>query len=146
MGKFIESIDTIIWGRKTFGDPLETTKHLNSFGKHIQNYVFTHNPPPALSRLKVNFVNEPVNQFAARLRATPGRNIWIMGGAGIIASFLDAGEIDEFMIHVVPKLIGEGIPLIKPSQRNVALTLLSSTAFEDGVVRLHYSVLQNRER
>jgi len=25
-----------------------------------------------------------------------------MGGAGIIRSFLDEGEIDEFMIHVIP--------------------------------------------
>jgi dihydrofolate reductase len=38
----------------------------------------------------------------------------MMGGAVILASFLDDGEIDEFMIHVIRKLIGEGIPLIAP--------------------------------
>ena len=36
----------------------------------------------------------------------------MMGGAGIIASFLDEGEIDEFMIHIVPEFICAGIPLI----------------------------------
>ena len=34
-----------------------------------------------------------------------------LGGAGLIASFLDAGEIDEFIIHVIPTFVGEGIPV-----------------------------------
>ena len=63
-----------------------------------------------------------------------------MGGAGIIASFLDEGESDEFMIHVIPKFIGEGIPLIAPARRTVSLKLISCTEFPDGVVRLHYTV------
>ena len=64
----------------------------------------------------------------------------MMGGAGIIASFLDEGEIDEFMIHVVPTFIGEGIPLIAPGRRTVLLELISCTKFPDGVVKLHYAV------
>ena len=39
-----------------------------------------------------------------------------------IGSFLDAGEIDEFVISVVPVFIGEGIPLIAPGRRTVAET------------------------
>jgi riboflavin biosynthesis pyrimidine reductase len=62
------------------------------------------------------------------------------GGAGIIASFLDEGEIDEFVIHVIPTFIGEGIPLIAPRHRTVPLTLISCTKFTDGVVELHYAV------
>jgi dihydrofolate reductase len=33
-----------------------------------------------------------------------------MGGGDIIASFLDAGAIDEFIISIVPTFIGEGVP------------------------------------
>jgi dihydrofolate reductase len=64
----------------------------------------------------------------------------MMGGGNVIASFLDAGEIDEFIIHVIPTFIGEGIPLIAPKKRNVQLSLLSTHAYEDGVVRMHYGV------
>jgi dihydrofolate reductase len=64
----------------------------------------------------------------------------MMGGGGIIASFLDAGEIDEFIIHVIPTFIGEGIPLIAPKRRGVELKLLSVRDYPDGVVRLHYVV------
>ena len=64
----------------------------------------------------------------------------MMGGGGIIASFLDLGEIDDFILHVIPVLIGEGIPLLQPAHRTVPLTLRSSRSFADGVMRLHYQV------
>jgi riboflavin biosynthesis pyrimidine reductase len=64
----------------------------------------------------------------------------MMGGAGIIASFLDEGEIDEFMIFVIPTLIGEGIPLIAPRRRTLPLTLISCTKFIDGVIKPRYAV------
>ena len=64
----------------------------------------------------------------------------MMGGAGIIASFLDEGEIDELILTVIPTLIGEGIPLIAPRHRTVPLKLISNTKFTDGVVNLHYAV------
>ena len=76
----------------------------------------------------------------AKLRARKGKNIWMMGGASIIASFLDAGAIDEFSIHVIPVMIGEGIPLVAPRHRNVLLELISTRSFSDGVVRLNYAV------
>jgi len=64
----------------------------------------------------------------------------MMGGGGLIASFLDAGEIDEFDIHVIPVFIGEGIPLVAPRHRDVPLRLRSSRRYPEGVVRLRYGV------
>jgi dihydrofolate reductase len=96
--------------------------------------------PQSASPAGVEFVNEPIKTFATRLRKTKGKDIWMMGGAGIISSFLDEGEIDEFMIHVIPKFIGQGIPLIAPARRTVALKLISCTKFTDGVMKLHYAV------
>jgi len=55
----------------------------------------------------------------------------------------DAGEIDEFIIHVIPTFIGEGIPLMQPRYRNIPLKLKSTRRFGDGVVRLHYEVIRN---
>ena len=140
MGAFFKTIDTILWGRKTYG----TGKEMNegsapAYGRSIRNYVFTHRPPKRHPP-GFEFVNEPIAEFAKKLRARPGKNIWMMGGSKIIASFLDAGEIDEFIIHVIPIIIGEGIPLIAPRHREVDLKLLSARDFPDGVVRVHYRV------
>ena len=51
-----------------------------------------------------------------------------------------AGAIDEISIHVIPVMIGEGIPLVAPRHRNIPLELISALSFPDGVVHLNYSV------
>lgn len=140
MSAFFKSIDTILWGRKTYDVALGFTGGKGvGFGSRVKNYVFSRRPPKSHTS-DVEFVREPIRAFAKRLRATPGKDVWMMGGAGLIGSFLDAGEIDEFVIHVIPTIIGKGIPLIAPRHRLVPLRLLSARRFVDGVVRLHYAV------
>ena len=138
IGEFMKSVDAVIWGRNTYGEVTKGRSGGGGFGSKVHNYVFTHRPER--NTKSVTFVDEPVGQFATRLRAQPGKNIWMMGGGGVIASFLDAGEMDEFMIHVIPVFIGEGIPLIAPRHRTVPLSLRSAKSYPDGVVRLHYAV------
>ena len=109
------------------------------FDTKLANYVFSRNAPERETP-GVEFVSGPVKAFAQRLRATPGKHIWMMGGGELIASFLDASEIDEFDIHVIPTLIGEGIPLMAPRHRDVPLRLRSARKYPDSVVRLRYEV------
>ena len=65
----------------------------------------------------------------------------MMGGGGAIGSFLNAGQIDDFIIPVNPTFIGEGIRLILPHHREVKLNLASSRRFSGVVARLHFRVL-----
>lgn len=136
---FWKTIDTILWGRKTYDQAVEKQGGVEGFGPGVKNYVFTHRVPDTPPD-GVEFVNEPVKKFVKRLRARKGKDIWIMGGGGIIASFLDAGEVDEFAISVIPVFIGEGIPLMEPARRMVKLKLLGTRRFSDGVVQLRYAV------
>jgi dihydrofolate reductase len=143
IGKFYKSIDTILLGRKTYDLTLRFLKEgkaVPSMGD-IKNYAFSRKPPKKVME-GFEFVKEPIRKFAKRLRAQKGKDIWMMGGGGIIASFLDEGAIDEFVIHLIPTFIGEGIPLIAPRHRTVPLKLLSVKNFSDGVVRLHYAVVR----
>jgi dihydrofolate reductase len=69
----------------------------------------------------------------------------MMGGGELIAWFLDAGEIEGFDIHVIPTLIGAGIPLgarraIWTCHCACVLSGTTPTASSDGVVRLRYEV------
>lgn len=143
MARFYKTIDTILYGRKTYDWALDYQKKKglkrSVFDTQVANYVFSRKPPRRAAP-GVEFVSKPVKTFAQRLRRTPGKNIWMMGGGGLIASFLDAGEIDEFDIHVIPVFIGEGIPLVAPRHRDVPLRLLASKKYPDGGVRLRYEV------
>jgi dihydrofolate reductase len=143
MRAFYPTIDTILWGRKTYDWLLSYYRKLGKttglFDTKVANYVFSRKPPKRAAS-GAEFVSEPVKAFARRLRASPGKHIWMMGGGELIASFLDAGEIDEFDMHVIPVFIGEGIPLVAPRHRDVPLRLRSSRKYPDGVVRLRYEV------
>jgi dihydrofolate reductase len=143
MGEFYKSIDTILWGRKTY-DMARSFQEKgvpgSAFDISRKNYVFTHTLSGSAAPPGIEFVHESVPAFAARLHGMPGKNIWMMGGAGIIGSFLDAGEIDEFSLTVIPTFIGEGIPFMTPRHRTVPLKLIESKPFSDGVVKLHYAV------
>jgi dihydrofolate reductase len=66
----------------------------------------------------------------------------MMGGGEIIASFLDAGAIDDFIISLIPTSVGEGIPLIAHRHRHLPLRLQSLRRFSDDVVQVHYKVQQ----
>ena len=143
LAAFYKTIDTILWGRKTYDWLIayykKKGKKTGLFDTKVANYVFSRNPPRQVAK-GAEFVREPVKGFARRLRVAPGKNIWMMGGAGLIASFLDAGEIDEFDMRVIPVFIGKGVPLVAPRHRDVPLRLLATRKYPDGVVRLHYEV------
>ena len=143
MRAFYATIDTILMGRKTYDWGIAYYKKHGLKGRMLDtklaNYVFSRKPPKRAAP-GAEFVSEPVKTIAKRLRATPGKHIWMMGGGDLIASFLDAGEIDEFDIHVIPVFIGDGIPLIARRHRDVLLRLRTARKFADGVVRLRYEV------
>ena len=131
----MNSIDAKIFGRKTYDASIRLGA---KFGSTTANYVFSRSPPVQPVPEGVQFVSEAIGPFAERLRAADGKDIWMMGGGDLIASFLDAGAIDEFIITVMPVFIGDGIPLLAPRHREVPLELAGVRSFEDGVVQLHY--------
>jgi dihydrofolate reductase len=137
IGKFMQSIDTKLFGRKTYDVSLRMGAQFDS---KTRNYVFSRQPFPASVPSGVEFISGGIGSFAKRLRDQNGKNIWMMGGGDIIASFLDEDAIDEFIISVVPVFIGDGIPLIAPRHRDVRLGLRAVERFPDDVVQLHYNV------
>ena len=140
MDAFVKAIDTKIVGRKTYEASVRLGARFDSKTRFI---VFSRQAAPADAPAGVEFMSGAIAPFVSRLREQPGKNIWLMGGGDIIASFLDAQAIDEFVISVVPVFIGDGIPLIARRHRRVPLDLLSTERFQDGLVQLHYRV-QNK--
>ncbi len=137
MNTFMRSIDTTLLGRKTY----EVSLCLGAtFDAKRRTIVFSRQAPPADAPAGVEFVTEAIGPFVDRLRTQPGKDIWLMGGGDLIASFLDAHAIDEFVVSVVPVFIGEGIPLIARRHRHVPLELLTSERFDDGLVQNRYRI------
>jgi dihydrofolate reductase len=137
MNEFMRTIDTKLLGRKTYEASLRMGAKFNSKDRY---FVFSRHAPPAGAPSGVEFVNGAIGPFISRLREQPGKDIWLMGGGELIASFLDEHAIDEFVISMAPVFIGDGVPLIARRHRHVPLELRSVERFEDGLVQLHYLV------
>ena len=138
MSAFMKSIDTKVLGRKTYEHSLRMGARFDATkGRTI---VFSRHASQADAPSGVEFVSGEIGPFVSRLREEPGKDIWLMGGGELIASFLDERAIDEFVVTVTPVFIGDGIPLIARRHRHVPLDLRSVERFEDGVVQLRYRV------
>jgi dihydrofolate reductase len=143
MDKFFKSVDTLVMGRKTW----DVGQRLGgSPFPGMATYVFSRKRRRITGPPATKLVRETPKAFAAKLRARPGKDIWLMGGGELFGAFLDAGEVDLISLHVIPVFIGKGIPVIGPRHRHVELKRTSHTFFPDGVVHLNYEVIRSGRR
>ena len=139
LSDFMKSIDAKLLGRKTYEMSLRMGAKFDSTRRTI---VFSRHATPVDAPSGVEFVNAAIGPFVSQLREQPGKDIWLMGGGELIASFLDEQAVDEFVITMAPVFIGDGIPLLARRHRHVPLDLRSVERFDDGVIQLRYR-LQN---
>ena len=71
------------------------------------------------------------------LKDTPGKNTYVVGGAGLVASLMDADLIDELRLIVHPVILGSGKPLFKDVRRH-SLEFVQSQPGKAGRVILTY--------
>ena len=132
---FYKSVDTVIIGKTTYDQVL-------TFGeypyKDKKSFVFTRNDQNKDENIE--FVSN-VEKFVKGGFPGTGENIWLVGGAEIIASFLKQRVVDEIIISVIPVLLGKGIPLFKNIENETNLELIKTEKY-DQLVDLHYKVLK----
>ncbi len=83
-------------------------------------------------------VKEDIPGEMARLKAQPGKDITLVGGAGIAQSFIRLGLIDEYWLKIIPVVLGGGKMLFKDIQGQLRLQLVNVRNFKAGVVALEY--------
>ncbi len=129
--EFYASIGTIVMGNTTykqFGD----TEEFEEYYKSKPIFVFSRKPKE--KKKNITFVDENVKEFVKKLKD----NTWLLGGASILDEFLKNDLVDEFIITVIPVLLGEGIPLFKGDGIEKKLKLLGVKSYDLGVVQVHY--------
>ena len=88
----------------------------------------------------ITIVADRVEEALARLRAEPGKDIWLFGGGALFRTLLDARLVDTVEVAVVPVLLGGGIPLLPPPAERARLRLVGSRAYKTGNMSLEYAV------
>lgn len=133
---FEQTVDTIIMGRKTYDWLMTQVDEFPHLDK--KTFIITHkqvqSPHPNLI-----FYNDDLSELVIQLKNKSGKSIFIDGGAQIVNQLLQARLIDEFIISIIPVMLGEGIRLFKTGFLEQKLRLIKAESFESGLVQLHYS-------
>jgi len=133
---FLESIDTVVQGRNTYEQVL-------TFGPYPyvekKNFVFSRK---LLQCQHAEVVRQPVSDFVRWVHSQPGKDVWLVGGGQLAASFLHVGAIDQLKVFIQPIVLGEGLPLIAHIGRDTRLNVTHSHTFGQGLVQIDYDVLR----
>jgi dihydrofolate reductase len=79
-----------------------------------------------------------LNEIAA-LRDQPGGDIFVVGGARTVRSFLNAGLLDELRLTVHPLIVAEGASLFDGITGDHRFEIVDTQRLADGSVRMVYS-------
>lgn len=132
--EFIETIDTIILGRRTY-EWIINSEGDNFPYKDKKCYVFSNTLKSTDNNVEI--ISENVVEFAKNLKHTDGKGIWIVGGGELLHDFIENQLIDEWFITIAPTIIGDGIPLFKKQGFETRLKLLGVKRYNQ-FIELHY--------
>ncbi|WP_374948931.1 dihydrofolate reductase family protein [Mucilaginibacter sp.] len=137
MGDFLENVDTIFIGRKSY-DMISADTSMLPVEKI---YVFSDTLADESRNPNVQLVpsakfNEVVNDVINQ----PGKNIWLFGGAQIVSELLNKGLINTLVLSIHPIILGDGKPLFKNITERVELILLDQQAYPSGLLQATYTL------
>lgn len=133
---FTDTIDTIILGRKTYDYVLKEigSSHYDNGKRNV--FVITRTEKPSVG--KTTFYSGNLTELVQRLKSESGKNIYCDGGAEIVNELLKNDLIDEFIISIIPVLVGNGTRLFKDGRPEQTLEFISAKTFDTGLTQLHY--------
>jgi len=137
---FLDSIDTIVMGNTSY-------QQILSFGefpyKNKKCFVFANK---GTESQYAEFVKGSVETFLGELNPDKNKNMWLLGGANLVRQFIGQDLIDEFIITIVPVIIGGGIQLFSEGGTELSLALKEVKSYKSGVVQIHYERKQTMNK
>lgn len=131
VGRVVASTGALVVGRRT--QDVEDRLQPGFYGGAYKGpfFVLRHDPPaepPVVKGVTGRFLDAPIEDaVATAMDAAEGGDVVVLG-ANVARQCLEAGLLDEVILHIAPVLLGDGVRLYE--RRNgtpVRLTQLSST-------------------
>lgn len=128
--KFLEDIDIVVMGKECYDQ---------GFHKDYKNkfvYVATHDHIDDYDN--IHFIKDDISSILLEEKQKEGKNIFLFGGGLVIDSFIKSNIIDEYIIGIIPVILGKGRPLFLHNNPKIELNL-KNYSIDNGVAILIYS-------
>ncbi|MEI8200227.1 MAG: dihydrofolate reductase family protein [Eubacteriales bacterium] len=127
---FLEGIDIVVMGKNCYDQKM----HEDFKDKK----VFVATSKPLTDYDNIHFISGDICRPILEERKLDGKDIFLFGGGLTIDSFIAADLIDEYIIGIVPIILGKGRPLFAGSNPTIELKL-DTYSISSGVAVLYYS-------
>lgn len=131
---FYESVDSVLIGRRTYEQCLAFPEWPYP-GKPC--WVFSSRPLECATA-EVTITSDSPRQIVEQLETLNLRRAWLVGGGQLAGSFCAEGLITEYIITLLPWMLGAGTRLFAARSPVESLNLLDCRKFAGGLVQLRY--------
>jgi dihydrofolate reductase len=135
----LDSIGTIVMGRKTYDEVIGFGIEWPYQGKH--SYIVTSDKNFEVKSPDTFILAEGLKDFVQDLKERSEKDIWLVGGGQVVTAFIQEGLLDKMILTIIPKLIGEGIPLFPNQAKETNWKLVDTLVYDTSVVSLVYEIL-----
>jgi len=104
-------------------------------------WVFTSRDFAAVPGADIRFVKGDVAPIHREMvEAAGGKNVWLVGGGGLVAQFHDQGLLDEIIVTIASVTLGSGYPLLPRRIVDPPLELVAARQVGSAFAELVYRV------
>ncbi len=101
-----------------------------------ESYVLT-SRNLSTTRTDVFFINGGIEEVLEDVNHKGYKRVWLVGGGKVASSFMNRGLVDEYIIAVIPTILGSGISPYQ-SVQELKLDLIELKSYPSGLVELRY--------
>ena len=131
--------DTVLMGRKTYEVGLN--EGITNPYPSLRQFVVSRSLPDTPDSVVQVYRGSPI-ELVRQLKAEPGRDIWLCGGARLAGGVFT--EIDELILKINPVLIGSGVPLFAGAVGTPRATVVERHSYPNGFVVARYDLAVHR--
>ena len=139
----LNQADTFLLGRKTWQthaeafDPISEGDPFADLLNNMRKYVVSTTLKSADAWRNSTIISGNVVEEIRRLKAQPGKDIYVDGSSVLVHTLAQADLVDEYHLLVFPIVLGSG-KRVFPDGFTSGLKLIETKSFPSGVVLLRY--------
>lgn len=139
VAEFLKTIDCYVMGSRTYEHALELSRNYGwPYGDTPTVVVSRRELPVERANIEI-FSGELETLVNKRLRPVY-RNVWVVGGAALARSFIQAGWANEIRMSILPIVLGDGLRFFEALGVERPLHLKEVTGYKNGMVELRYEI------
>ena len=130
-------VDTYIVGNTTYQAILKLTNGVFPQAEMYDCYVITRQEIE--NKDGIIFYNGDIEKLIHQLKSKDGKDIYCDGGGQIVKLLQEKNLIDEYVISILPILLGDGKRLfLGENESRIKLKLEETKSFDTGLVQVRY--------